>query len=149
MCSTFDRHGLSRLEPILVGLVDGGADTGCDRVQHRDVATKVIGDNCVGTGHRTFEGTVTGANGRVDGWVGAPGVAPAIGVRGAPLTVVGPNKFTVMLAGESVSYTRAPTPVHTPSRSPWWPWLLLLALAVVASMLTFASRRKRARERWI
>jgi hypothetical protein len=109
------------------------------------VATKVVGDDCVSSGHRTFQGTVFGMHGRVDGWLGSPGLTPAIGVRDAPLTVIGPNRFTVTMAGESLVYTRASSRDNPHWRPPWWLWIVLASLAAVATGLSAASRRSSSR----
>jgi|SRR5581483_1647153 len=111
----------------------------------RVVATKAVGDACVGSGVRTFEGSVAGGHGQVDCWLGSPGLTPAIAVRNAPLTVVGPDKFTVAIGSDFVTYTRLATPAHAKSTLPWWPFILAVGLLAVALALRFGYRRRAAR----
>ncbi len=118
-----------------------------DIAQHgsRLTATKVVGDKCVGSGHRTFQGVLTGTTGRVDCWLGSIGVTATIAVRNAPLTVLTPNKFTVAFAGDTITYTRTGAAPSTTDGSNWWVWLLLIVLVIVVALVAFAVRRMRRR----
>jgi hypothetical protein len=104
------------------------------------VATKVVGDNCVPSGHDTFEGTVVDHAGTVDFWMGAEGGTPAIALRGAQLTVIDPSHFRVVVPGGDLTYVRTDEPGILGA----WLWIVvvLLALGLIGTLLWRRRRRR-------
>ena len=102
------------------------------------VATKVIGDDCVRGGHKTFEGTWNGKVGSVRFWGAPPGGTPGLQSQPSTLKVIGVDKFSVPYPGGVVmTYTRAPT--HS---NELWMWVLLLLLLILG-VAAYAFRRRR------
>lgn len=114
-------------------------------VQHGShiVGTKLVGDQCVRAGSRTFEGTVHGRSGHVDYWLGSPGFSPAIGLRNEQLTVVSADRFTVRYQSGLITYTRLSSARHSSGGSPWWLWLLVAIAASALVGVLFVRRRRR------
>ena len=72
-------------------------------------AVKLQGDECVGTGHESFNGTVTGNSGKVRSWIGAAGMQPILSSEG-DLKILDANTFTVNCPGNNIKLTRVTTP---------------------------------------
>jgi len=58
-------------------------------------AVKTDGDDCVPTGHESFNGTVVGKSGTVRYWTATPGGQPTLGPADVNLTVQDANTFTL------------------------------------------------------
>jgi hypothetical protein len=72
-------------------------------------AVKTAGDDCVPTGHESFNGTVIGNSGMMRFWTGAPGYQPVLGAANESLMIQDAN--TVVMSGPAGNYklTRATT----------------------------------------
>lgn len=73
-------------------------------------AVKTLGDDCVPTGHESFNGTVTGNSGKVRSWLGAPGDQPILSASDEDLVILDANTFTVSGPGNNLKVTRVTTP---------------------------------------
>jgi hypothetical protein len=60
-------------------------------------AVKTLGDDCVPTGHESFNGTVTGNSGKVRVWGAQPGSQPTLG-SSEDLVILDANTFKVSSA---------------------------------------------------
>ena len=73
-------------------------------------AVKTLGDDCVPTGHESFNGTVTGNSGKVRSWLGSPGYQPILSPSEEDLAIRDANTFTVSGPGNNLTVTRVTTP---------------------------------------
>jgi hypothetical protein len=73
-------------------------------------AVTTLGDDCVPTGHESFNGTVTGNSGKVRSWLGTPGSQPILSYSDEDLKILDANRFTVSGTGNNLKVTRVTTP---------------------------------------
>ncbi len=73
-------------------------------------AVKTLGDDCVPTGHESFNGTVTGNSGKLRFWTGAPGYQPILGADDEDLVIRDANTFVMSGPAGNYKLTRATTP---------------------------------------
>ena len=105
------------------------------------VATKMVGDDCVHTGHVSFLGTMSGKTGIVGFWTASKGGTPGLGQQTQPLQVENANRFTVEFPG--VGLMRFERASESSGNSTWWIWILVVLLLIVTGGAVVWSRQRR------
>lgn len=103
------------------------------------VATKTHGDDCVKSGHVSFQGDIHGKKGLVDYWLASLGGAPTLALFNQPLSVTNSDRFTVTFEGRTVVYTRT----KSGSGLNWLVLVLGLVVVLGGTATTYRTRRSR------